>query len=166
MVPFVSGDPEYDFWEQNPELKILSPFDDLYKDKDGSKLMWAIYLWRDPKSPWNRLGVKDRKLEIEENYLKGKVDLDDLSFYAREYELKCLSISERDYLNMSKAVQEFSEQYHKLSWKDDTKEKMNLLDRWDKIHKQLKEAEATAHEEYLYQVEGNRTESLIETGEI
>lgn len=166
MVPFVTGDPEHDFWKQNPQLKSMTPFDELYKDKKGSMKMWAIYLWRDPKSPWNRLGVKDRKLEIEENYLKGKIDLDDLSFYAREYEIKCLSVSERDYLNMSEAVQEYSDHYHSLSWEDNSKEKMELLDKWDKIHKQLKDAEASANEEYMYQVEGNRTESLLETGEI
>lgn len=166
MVPFVKGDPEHDFWKQNPELKIMSPFDELVKKKNGSKIMWAIYLWKDPKSPWNRIGVEDRKLEIEENYLGSKIDLEDYSFYANEYERKCLSIREQAYSSQAEGILEFKEYYDGISWADNSDKKIDLLKARQQLLKLLEEVEEAASEEYQYNVEGGRTESILETGEI
>jgi hypothetical protein len=45
MSDFVIGNIDTDdFWQLNPQLKYVSPFD---KVKDG-KLMWCVYLWCDP----------------------------------------------------------------------------------------------------------------------
>jgi len=50
---FVAGNPEANFWEQNPEIRLF-PFakkiiDEYGEDKAGD-IMWSLYLVEDPKS--------------------------------------------------------------------------------------------------------------------
>ena len=68
------------FWKVNPQFKILGDFAKLHKnDKSSgksysSKVMWAIAFFAD-QDPDNRLSnfpEKDRKMLIEEDYIKDK----------------------------------------------------------------------------------------------
>lgn len=60
---------EGDFWVQNPQLKYLSPFSDLYdsdksrKKVESSKTMWCIWMLMDP-SYINKVFQQDDKAKL------------------------------------------------------------------------------------------------------
>lgn len=73
MIDFVTiYELEEDFWEQNPELKYITPFNEFYKEEGSSEIMKAIYLVYDFKSKFNRAGIpeEETKKDVSENFLK------------------------------------------------------------------------------------------------
>lgn len=67
----ITGNPENDFFEQNPELKYLSEIKKAVKDyskSESSKILWAIYLLEDIDSKFYRLPRDQRISEIKKNY--------------------------------------------------------------------------------------------------
>lgn len=167
MVPFVKGDHHADFWKQNPELKTLSPFDELVKKKHGSKIMWAVYLISDPKSIYNRYNKEERIKRVEDDYIKGDFRLSTYKKYLEEYPKLCLSTTEKAYLTWCKEVEDFSNYYESLPYNEDNiKMKQSMLKDMDKIWNSLKIAEKEASEEYMYKLEGGGMESLLELGDI
>lgn len=86
----ITGDPSIDFFEQNPELKYLGSFKELYNsDKysyaEKSKIAWSIYLMEDPTSKFFRIPRDERKTEIETNYFEGIIDWEDLKNFTDSY---------------------------------------------------------------------------------
>ncbi len=68
-VSFVDGDPQQDFFEQNPQLVAI---DDIWKMKDkpdGSKLMWAVYFTEDPKSKMYSRPLEFRRDKIANDWI-------------------------------------------------------------------------------------------------
>lgn len=73
MIVFASGDPEKDFFEQNPELKYITEFAKLIEEEGkqkASRIMWCIYMIEDPKSSIFRLPRNQKVQEIIANYYK------------------------------------------------------------------------------------------------
>lgn len=67
----ITGNPEKDFFDQNPELKFMSGFQKPLKElskSEASKLMWSIYLLEDPDSKFYSIPYKDRIKEIKDLY--------------------------------------------------------------------------------------------------
>jgi hypothetical protein len=167
VVPFVTGDATEDFWKQNPELKTLSPFDEIVKKKYSSRAMWSIFMIKDPASIYNRYSETERIKKIEDNYIRGDFTLKTFKKQLEAYPIACLSISKKAYLTWVKEVESFSDYYEKLPYNaDNIKVKQAMLKDKDKIWDSLKKAEQEANEEYMYKVEGNRMESLLELEEL
>ncbi len=75
----VTGNPEIDFFKQNPELRYLSPIKniiDKYSESEASKILWAIYLLEDIGSKFYRLPRIERLSEIRKHYY----DIDEKEF--------------------------------------------------------------------------------------
>lgn len=166
MTPFVSGDPDRDFWEQNPELKYKKPFNALYKEKEGSRIMWAIYLTSDVKSRFHRYGPDEKRKEISETYIKRRFKLSDYESYIESYVEECLTEKERNYKKWGDMLRDFDKHFDSMSFNTSLKEKMEMLKQRDKLWKSYIEAESSAKEELKYRVEGDRIESILESGEI
>lgn len=69
----VVGNPDLDFFEQNPHLKDITPFKDLIRKegkKPASKIMWAIYKTEDIDSPLYTMPRAERRYEVAKNYLE------------------------------------------------------------------------------------------------
>lgn len=66
-MSLVTGNPEYDFFEQNPFFKYKKEFLDVLKHdpKNASKIMWAIAMIED-LSNWNVLRNLSRDERVEE----------------------------------------------------------------------------------------------------
>jgi len=66
------------FWEANPEIKYMRPFDEIYKnDKSKTKTksslqLWSCWMFCDPGSSKFRLPEVERREEIIVLYLKDK----------------------------------------------------------------------------------------------
>jgi hypothetical protein len=71
---FTEGDPEKDFFEQNPHWRYLDSSVLLlknYKKELVSKIRWGIFLIEDPDSKYHRYS-KDKRIDlVNKNYLKG-----------------------------------------------------------------------------------------------
>ena len=71
-MTLVTGNPEYDFFEQNPELKVVGVFKRLLEEETpefASKVAWAIYLTEDPNSKLYRMQRELRRAEVAKNFL-------------------------------------------------------------------------------------------------
>ena len=69
---------ETDFWKENPQIRYITPFDDLYPMKHSSKIAWWIYFMKDPDEAFNkfyRLPEKQRMETLNKNLIN--VDLSD-----------------------------------------------------------------------------------------
>lgn len=67
----VRGNPELNFFDQNPELKYISEIKkivDGYSEKEASKILWAIYMIEDPNSKLYRIPKEKRIEEVKKNY--------------------------------------------------------------------------------------------------
>lgn len=75
MKVIESWNPEANFWDINPQLKVVSKFAKLYnEDKtkskaQSSKLMWAIAFVADFDSKFRSLSEDERKKLVAEDYL-------------------------------------------------------------------------------------------------
>ena len=93
--------PDDDFWELNPWLKIHPPYSKLYKElgaKESSKVMIAVFLMCDPDeemNPFFRMDEMTKRQVIEEEYVK--VDWDDpiITECLDSYPFDCLTSVER-----------------------------------------------------------------------
>ena len=71
----VSGDPNQDFWAQNPELEFhdfgQKAIEEYGREESGF-LMWAIYLIEDPDSTLYKANMllEERRVMIENTYLE------------------------------------------------------------------------------------------------
>lgn len=93
--------PDDDFWELNPWLKIHPPYSKLFKKlgaKESSKVMIAVFLMCDPDeemNPFFRMDEMTKRQVIEEEYVK--VDWDDsiVTECLDSYPFDCLTSVER-----------------------------------------------------------------------
>lgn len=112
-MKFTSGDPERDFFEQNPHWRYLDSSKKLLKDvgkKTASKVRWAVFLAADPDSPYYRYSVKKRVEVVNREILKD-VDVEltydeetlnmslgnDLDYVLQLYPGETMSEFKRDY---------------------------------------------------------------------
>lgn len=89
---------DQNFWELNPQLVILPPFNKLYKIKDSSKIMWCIFFMCDPDEDENklyRLQEEKRKETIEGNYYKVNWEDPLIKECLEAYPFECMSSIER-----------------------------------------------------------------------
>lgn len=166
MVPFVQGDHSKDFWKQNPEVRLIPPFQELYKKNHGGRMMWALYLLEDVKSSFHNFPPEEREQLVLEQYIKKDFTIASLKKYREPYTTKLLTEKERFYKTWGLMLYDFDESFKKMDFKKDTDSKLKMLDKRDKIWKSYLEAERSVREEMKHRVEGDRIESLIETGDI
>lgn len=101
----ITGNPENDFFDQNPELRYISEVKKIVQEfskKEASQILWAIFLIEDPTSRLYRMPKEQRIEEVKKNYYN--IDTD------RFKEL----ISIYPYLVLSKEQQMFKVHVDKL----------------------------------------------------
>lgn len=122
MLDFVIlEDEKVDFWEQNPELKYIEPFAALYKKKDSSDIMKAIYLVYDFKSKFNRGGIsKDKaKDDVSKNFLKKpNFKWEDYKDIIDAYIESCTTVKQKALQKFEKDLTGLSDYMEALSWAD------------------------------------------------
>lgn len=178
------------FWEVNPQLQVISPFKELYREdssrkkKNSSDLMWFIALCNDPDSKFRNIPSEDKVELIGEdffsdvNFYKAHQDqLDDLSasyqLYTetaaqralREWEEKIIERA-RFIKNTTFSMDEYDESGKLRKGTADQLDKMlantkKLFDDYQRILKDLR-----AEEEEGGSLKGGAEESLSDSGEI
>jgi len=176
MDNFISNfNPDSNFWEENPQVKYISPFREFYKKdrtktKDkSSQIMWAIGMYLEPvRSKLYRMDEELRAKTINENYLEGKDDF---------FKYQELLDAYHDYL-MTPIKRNFKAWGDKLStrmrfiedteYNEDTYEMLDkMMERTEKMMNQYKKLEeAFLEEELQTKMKGGIAKSAAEEGRI
>lgn len=92
----IKGNPERDFFDQNPEVAYFEPFAKVKKEeKNASKICWAIFMREDPNSDFYRIPENQREEEIKKNYLKDeKFEFEDYKYLIDAWPRYCLEKEE------------------------------------------------------------------------
>jgi len=173
-VPNLSID--INFWELNPQLKVISPFSTLYKrDKSrnketSSKEAWCIFQFSDPSHVRNklaRLPTEDRIEEITNHFYK--IDWNDkvVKECIDEYPNICLTVKERMFKTVTKKLEERESFLASTPYNEDTVstiEKMiadtkKVMDSYKQVEQDMLE------EEIKISGKGNRKLSKYEQGD-
>jgi hypothetical protein len=157
-------DPTADFWKVNPAYKI--PFKSIVKEKDSSKIMWAIALLCSDKSPYRELLEKDRKELIEKDFYK--LDWDKYKNEIKLFLELNLSKVKRQLTNWQVKLEERDEFIDKTKYTDETFEMLDkMMASTDKMWKQyLSILEEVNKEDADGITRGGEEESLTEKHEI
>lgn len=122
--PFIKVNPEFvltndlniitNFWELNPALAIISPFNVLYnqdksKDRvDSSKTMWCIFFNNEPDETINiyfRIPSEEREAMLKEVFHKD-LNFEELRSYEEAFRKICLTSIQKDLLLEKEALHE------------------------------------------------------------
>lgn len=72
----IEGDPEKDFFEQNPEIKYIPEIKraiEKFGEKKAGIYMWAAYMFEDPRSRIYKVPIDERTEIIHDNYITPKL---------------------------------------------------------------------------------------------
>lgn len=144
-MSLVKGTPDGDFFDQNPELKIISVFNKILDDhskKDASKILWSVYLLEDPSSTLYRIPREDRLKEIQTNYY----NFDPAKFkdLIQIYTRYCLSKEESLFKIQTDKLEELTVYLNQLNVDDDSglKKTLEIMGKigkiWDNIERAKK----------------------------
>lgn len=161
-IRFTIGDPDRDFFEQNPHWKYLDSSQKLMKmfSKEViSKLRWAAFYVEDPDSKYHRYPKAKRVELVNSNYLKGDYELiydeeqmkivnDEIDFLFNMYAAETMSKLKRDYYERELSYQLLVAQErasNDLKLKADVQVKLAKI--YDELKKAREEFEAENEEE-------------------
>lgn len=184
-------DIDTNFWDLNPQLAVMSPFNKLYNrdstpEKDmSSREGWAIFLFAESsaRSKFYRLPIEERKQEIKENLCPHMNWNDEvIKECISKYPILCMSAVERalkeeedflikrsDFIKEQEYTLTRTEIVDGKSFKiEGTAKELDTMAKnskgiWDRFMEVKAEFEA---EEAKSNLRGGRTESKSERGEI
>lgn len=150
----ITGNPELPFFDQNPQLKYISVFDQILRQfpDDYDKVLWAIYLTEDPSSKFYNMPRDQRRTEVAKNYLENeRFNWHALEEVIVDYVRVTMS---KEKLMYKMIVDKMESMVMRLKSLDETEDKdwrkiMNLLEKsskiWDsldKVKERLEQSEA------------------------
>lgn len=169
----ISGDPNKDIFEQNPEIEYISAVKAFIKKvggkKKASRLLWAVYLTEDPNSKLYRImDREERRNEIAANYLNEKdfewEELDDLCL---EYGKIALSKEEIFFTIWGQKIDELQVYLKTTDIANNTDQVLKVLEKIPKIVEGYEKTKSEMLASYKKnKTFGKRQESLSETGTI
>ncbi len=118
-MKFTEGDPNRDFFEQNPHWRYLDSSVKLikqFKPELVSKIRWAAFMIEDPDSKYHRLPKEKRVQIVNDNYLKEDYQIDydpermevvsdEIQYLFRLYPSETMSKVKSDYYERERSYQ-------------------------------------------------------------
>lgn len=131
QAPF---DINVDFWKNNFLISLIEPFDKIKKKKDSSKIMWCIWMMKDPNpiNPVVKIPEKDRVSAIKRYYPKYKENDKDIIAGLKAYPKTLLSnaakafVEEEDLMSDRAEMMKSMSDHCKAQIKKNTENLMNL----------------------------------------
>lgn len=156
-IKFTEGDPDKDFFEQNPHWRYIDSSQRLLKQFSNlkliSKLRWAAYYIEDPDSKYYRYPKAKRVEVINNNYLKDDYELifdeiemkitnEEVKYLFEWYGTETMSKLKRDYYEREMSYQLIVQQERALSGESgkNLKDKAAIQVSIGKIYDELKKA--------------------------
>lgn len=154
---FIQGNPEEDFFQQNPQVRYFDPVQRLLSsaaEDVAGKIMWAVYLTEDPDSKYYPLPYEERRRIIAENYLKQPdFPWEDYSYVVSAYPDMCLGVTERWYKMLADKYSDMVVAVSKMDVIEEYKEILMMYDKLEKIFKGLDVVENKMRKEKAQRVE-------------
>jgi len=135
----IEGDPTLDFLEQNPKLKSIADFKNLYKNNKpevASKLLWSFYFItciNDEDNPHRGYASIDKRIESVMSGYYPELDYDKYVYLYDTFQIFVLSKEERLFNIQLKKIEEVSLYHDKI----DISEGGNNMDEFIKVSKAL-----------------------------
>lgn len=141
--------PDHNFWDYNPQHKIIKPFSELYKklgEEKSSKIMWVCTFMRFPDEEKNKmynLSDEEKKESISDYYYP-KFDWNDKLFVKclEAYPSKCMSDVQRMLYEKRKNLMERTKILdgirENIIKENDVAKKLKLLTLFDKCELMFK----------------------------
>jgi hypothetical protein len=110
-----------DFWEQNPILGYMSPFNEFKKKKNSSNIMKAIYMIYDSKSPYRATSKEEGDIlaEVNKNFLNDeKFPWDEYDKIISAYKDVCISKLQKKVNDLMLEISEMDIARRDLSFDD------------------------------------------------
>lgn len=180
MSDMININPQFDidnnFWDFNPQLKIVKPFSILYnrdksKDKEkSSKEMWCVFFMADSspiKNKLYRIPEEDRKKELKTEYYKDiNFEDKDIQECIKQYPEKTMSTIEKTFKVWEDVLQQRNEFLATTTYNATTFEVLEkILQNSKKITDAYDDAKkALLSEDIKLKGRGNRTLSKSEKG--
>jgi len=101
------------YWMLNPMIKSIKVFRDFHDNdkskskENSSKIMWAIAMLIDPndQNPWRNLLYSDKEKFIASDFVQDKkFKWEDYRHLIDEYEMRCITIAERELIELEKKL--------------------------------------------------------------
>lgn len=145
---YVSGDPQYDFFEQNPELRYEREINKLISEhgsKVASKVMWTAYLLKDPGSKLFKYPEDQRRELVKENFITDQSDnfLEEHADIIALYPRLAVTKKARDYQILADKYSSLVRFVNELDPEDDSEfnKLVRVFEKLDKIKKSLDQME-------------------------
>lgn len=142
----VTGNPDLDFFEQNPHLKDVTKFKEVlsrYSKKEASKIMWAVFKTEDPNSPLYTMPVKERKSEVAKNYLNDPdFNWDSISDIIEVYKNMVMPKVEKMFKVWMDKLEGMTDYLDSLSYDTDDDKILKIFDKSSKIWESYEKIEA------------------------
>lgn len=160
QIKFTVGDPEKDFFQQNPHWRYLDSSKKLLKmfsPEICSKLRWAVFMVEDPDSKFFRYFKPKRVELINNNYLKDDFTLqfdtermevinEDILFLFNEYSNDTMSKVKKDYYERELSYQLLVQQERECN---NLKDKADVQLKLSRIYQSLEQAREAFEKENL-----------------
>ena len=145
-----------DFFKSNPELSLLSEINGLRDRENASQVMWSIYLVEHPDSRFYRIGDRQKKREeIEKNFLKCKLDWENLDKVILEFISVTTSDTKRSYKIWKEKAQDLDNYVKSLTFEENSDILLKLFKEVAAIWRTLAEIESKmVDEESKDQIKG------------
>lgn len=161
-------DLDKDFWEQNKELALMTPFSSFKKKAKSDKIMKAIYLIWDSKSSFRKSGMSTEEImnDININFLNNAdFNWEPYEDIVEAYKDKCMSRLYKKVISMLGELDEIDEARSNLSWEDEDqyKQKIALFDASKKLYEEAISLQKELDEEIeAVELESEYVLSMIE----
>lgn len=141
ITKFVQGDPEKDFFEQNPQIKYFPEINKVVKEEGlerAGKIMWAIYLTEDPSSKFYPMHLLKKRELVQHIYLEDEeFDWEQYKELIEAYPEYAMSHAKRRYKRLS---DKFDDLVHRLEDETDVTTLVRMYTNLEKILEGLDKA--------------------------
>lgn len=167
MSKLVTGNPESNFFEQNPELSVFRDVKQLINEvgKDrASTIMWAVYLTEDPRSKFYRMEKEERRNEVATFYLEEpNFNWDEIKELVDAYPRMCLSKEQVMFKIWADKMDEAIAYVKHLDFDDDDVKILRIMEKVGKMWTTYETVKKKMlEEEGKDQLRGGATKSLKE----
>lgn len=160
----ITGNFDKDFFDQNPELKMIKEFKDLIlSEKDASTIMWCIFHAESPQSRFYKTGTLEKRRKDISKTLK-EIEWDKYTHIKDKLIEITLSDAERSYKIWKDKAEEFNRYVESMEVNDQNIDKLMVaFKNQETIQKTLNNVEAElAKDEQSEVIRGGGQQSVRE----
>lgn len=167
-------DPTINFWELNPNIRVISPFSVLYASDNGgarsSDSMWSVVFMCDPDEDINiffRYSLSERRKHVGSMFPNADLDTQLFEECVQVYPFECMDSIQRSLYDLKNSLRARATFLYGAEYNLDTGKDLDIMHKNTKtLYSDLQKVieEFSASKEVDVRINGGRKESLGEKG--